>query len=46
MPILKQRIHYQWLPNELHAEAWGLDALSLQYLRRRGYSFQDTTTLR
>ncbi|WP_026104444.1 gamma-glutamyltransferase [Anabaena sp. PCC 7108] len=36
------RIHHQWLPDELRVEAWGLDALTLQDLRRRGHKIQET----
>lgn len=31
------RIHQQWMPETLMVEAWGLDALTLQELRRRGH---------
>jgi gamma-glutamyltranspeptidase/glutathione hydrolase len=37
------RIHHQWLPDELRVEKWGLDALTLQDLRRRGHKIQETT---
>ncbi|MEH1863943.1 MAG: gamma-glutamyltransferase [Nostoc sp.] len=37
------RIHHQWLPDELRLESWGLDALTLQELRRRGHKIKETT---
>lgn len=37
------RIHHQWLPDELRVEPWGLDALTLQELRRRGHNIKETT---
>ncbi|AFZ23972.1 gamma-glutamyltransferase 1 [Cylindrospermum stagnale PCC 7417] len=36
------RIHHQWLPDELRVEPWGMDALTLQDLRRRGHKIQET----
>jgi gamma-glutamyltranspeptidase/glutathione hydrolase len=36
------RIHNQWLPDELRVEPWGLDALTLQDLRRRGHNIKET----
>ncbi|WP_341531290.1 gamma-glutamyltransferase [Nostoc sp. UHCC 0302] len=36
------RIHHQWLPDELRVEPWGLDALTLQDLRRRGHKIKET----
>ncbi|MBD2386607.1 gamma-glutamyltransferase [Cylindrospermum sp. FACHB-282] len=36
------RIHHQWLPDELRMESWGMDALTLQDLRRRGHKIKDT----
>ncbi|MFM6036385.1 MAG: gamma-glutamyltransferase, partial [Sphaerospermopsis kisseleviana] len=36
------RIHHQWLPDELRVETWGLDALTLQNLRRRGHKIKET----
>ncbi|BAZ31634.1 gamma-glutamyltransferase [Cylindrospermum sp. NIES-4074] len=36
------RIHHQWLPDELRVEPWGLDALTLQDLRRRGQKIKET----
>ncbi|MBD2446159.1 gamma-glutamyltransferase [Nostoc sp. FACHB-152] len=35
------RIHNQWLPDELRVEPWGLDALTLQDLRRRGHNIKE-----
>ncbi|MEA5571383.1 gamma-glutamyltransferase [Calothrix sp. UHCC 0171] len=32
------RIHHQWFPDELRVEPWGLDAMTLQELRRRGHN--------
>ncbi|PAX54893.1 gamma-glutamyltransferase [Brunnivagina elsteri] len=32
------RIHHQWLPDELRVEAFGLDTMTLQELRRRGHN--------
>jgi gamma-glutamyltranspeptidase/glutathione hydrolase len=37
------RIHHQWLPDELRVEYWGLDALTLQDLRRRGHKIKQTS---
>jgi len=36
------RIHHQWLPDQLRLESWGLDALTLQELRRRGHKIKET----
>ncbi len=36
------RIHHQWLPDELRVESWGLDALTLEDLRRRGHKIKQT----
>ncbi|MEH2320559.1 gamma-glutamyltransferase [Nostoc sp.] len=36
------RIHHQWLPDELDVESWGLDALTMQELRRRGHKIKET----
>lgn len=36
------RIHHQWLPDELRVEPWGLDAITLQELRRRGHNIKET----
>lgn len=36
------RIHHQWLPDELRVEPWGMDALTLQDLRRRGHKIKET----
>jgi gamma-glutamyltranspeptidase / glutathione hydrolase len=41
--ISAPRIHHQWLPDELRMESWGLDALTLEELRRRGHKIQETT---
>ncbi len=37
------RIHHQWLPDELRTEPWGLDAVTLQDLRRRGQNIKEFT---
>ena len=37
------RIHHQWLPDELRVESWGLDALTVQDLQRRGHKINETT---
>ncbi len=37
------RIHHQWLPDELRTEPWGLDAVTVQDLRRRGQNIKETT---
>ncbi|MCC5660446.1 gamma-glutamyltransferase [Nostoc sp. XA010] len=36
------RIHHQWLPDQLRVESWGLDALTVEDLRRRGHKIQET----
>lgn len=36
------RIHHQWLPDELRVEAWSLDALTWEDLRRRGHKIRET----
>lgn len=36
------RIHHQWLPDELRVEPWGLDALTLAELRRRGHKIKES----
>ncbi|HYX17053.1 MAG TPA: gamma-glutamyltransferase [Nostoc sp.] len=36
------RIHHQWLPDQLRVESWGLDALTIEDLRRRGHKIQET----
>jgi gamma-glutamyltranspeptidase/glutathione hydrolase len=35
------RIHHQWLPDELRVDRWGLDAITLQELRRRGHNIKE-----
>ncbi len=35
------RIHHQWLPDQLRVEPWGLDALTVQELRRRGHQIKE-----
>jgi gamma-glutamyltranspeptidase/glutathione hydrolase len=34
------RIHHQWLPDQLRVEPWGLDALTLMELCRRGHQIE------
>ena len=34
------RIHHQWLPDKLRVEPFGLDALTLEELRRRGHQIE------
>jgi gamma-glutamyltranspeptidase/glutathione hydrolase len=36
------RIHHQWLPDTLRVETFGLDALTIQELRRRGHNIKET----
>ena len=36
------RIHHQWLPDILRVEPWGLDALTLQELKRRRHKIKQT----
>ncbi len=38
--VAAPRIHHQWLPDQLRVEPWGLDALTLEVLRRRGHQIQ------
>ncbi|MBW4448348.1 MAG: gamma-glutamyltransferase [Spirirestis rafaelensis WJT71-NPBG6] len=37
------RIHHQWLPDELRTEPWGLDAVTVQDLRRRRQNIKEIT---
>ncbi len=37
------RIHHEWLSDQLRVEPWGLDALTLADLRRRGHTIQETS---
>lgn len=37
------RIHHQWLPDKLRVEPFGLDALTLAELRRRGHQIEQQT---
>jgi gamma-glutamyltranspeptidase/glutathione hydrolase len=37
------RIHHQWLPDELRTEPWGLEAVTVQDLRRRRQNIKETT---
>ncbi|WP_315791116.1 gamma-glutamyltransferase [Fischerella sp. JS2] len=36
------RIHHQWLPDELRVEPFGLDALTVAELQRRGHKIKQT----
>jgi gamma-glutamyltranspeptidase / glutathione hydrolase len=36
--VSTSRIHHQWLPDELRVEAFGMDTMTLQELRRRGHN--------
>jgi gamma-glutamyltranspeptidase len=38
-------IHHQWLPDELRANGWGLDALTLQDLHLQGHKIKETAPL-
>ncbi|MCJ8278552.1 MAG: gamma-glutamyltransferase, partial [Rivularia sp. ALOHA_DT_140] len=38
------RIHHQWFPDVLRVEPWGLDALTLQELKRRGHKIKQTNS--
>lgn len=38
--IAAPRLHHQWQPDQLLVERWGLDALTLQDLSRRGHKIQ------
>ncbi|MEO0932282.1 MAG: gamma-glutamyltransferase, partial [Cyanobacteria bacterium J06641_2] len=42
--VSASRIHHQWLPDTLRVEPWGLDALTLQELKRRGHKIRQTNT--
>lgn len=39
--VSASRIHHQWLPDQLSVEPWGLDAITLAKLRRRGHQIQE-----
>jgi gamma-glutamyltranspeptidase / glutathione hydrolase len=41
--VSASRIHHQWLPDKLRVEPFGLDALTLQELRRRGHQIETQT---
>jgi gamma-glutamyltranspeptidase / glutathione hydrolase len=36
------RIHHQWLPDQLQVDKFGLDAMTLTELRRRGHNIKET----
>jgi gamma-glutamyltranspeptidase / glutathione hydrolase len=38
--VSASRIHHQWLPDKLRVEPFGLDALTLAELRRRGHQIE------
>ncbi len=38
--VSASRIHHQWFPDTLLVEPWGLDALTLQELKRRGHKIK------
>lgn len=40
--VSASRIHHQWLPDTLRVEPRGLDALTLQELKRRGHKIRQT----
>ncbi len=40
--VSASRIHHQWFPDMLRVEPWGLDALTLQELKRRGHKIKQT----
>ncbi len=42
--VAAPRIHHQWLPERLQVEPLGLDALTLEVLRRRGHQIQQQLT--
>lgn len=39
--VSASRIHHQWLPDQLSVEPWGLDAVTLAELRRRGHKIDE-----
>ncbi len=39
--VSASRIHHQWLPDQLSVEPWGLDAVTLVELRRRGHKIDE-----
>lgn len=41
--VAASRIHHQWLPDRLSVEPFGLDALTLEDLRRRGHIIEERT---
>jgi gamma-glutamyltranspeptidase/glutathione hydrolase len=40
--VSASRIHHQWFPDMLRVEPWGLDALTLLELKRRGHKIKQT----
>ncbi|MEM6754662.1 MAG: gamma-glutamyltransferase, partial [Cyanobacteria bacterium P01_C01_bin.38] len=42
--VSASRIHHQWFPDTLRVEPWGLNALTLQELKRRGHKIRQTNS--
>ncbi|MEO1373009.1 MAG: gamma-glutamyltransferase [Cyanobacteria bacterium J06635_10] len=40
--VSASRVHHQWFPDMLRVEPWGLDALTLQELKRRGHKIKQS----
>ncbi|AFY58115.1 gamma-glutamyltransferase 1 [Rivularia sp. PCC 7116] len=40
--VSASRVHHQWFPDTLRVEPWGLDAVTLQELKRRGHKIRQT----
>ncbi|MEO1428631.1 MAG: gamma-glutamyltransferase [Cyanobacteria bacterium J06632_19] len=40
--VSASRVHHQWFPDTLRIEPWGLDAVTLQELKRRGHKIRQT----
>jgi gamma-glutamyltranspeptidase / glutathione hydrolase len=40
--VAAPRIHHQWLPDQLRVDKFGLDAMTLAELRRRGHNIKET----
>ncbi|MBV6627965.1 MAG: gamma-glutamyltransferase [Rivularia sp. (in: Bacteria)] len=40
--VSASRVHHQWFPDTLRVEPWGLDAVTLQELKRRGHKINQT----
>lgn len=39
--VSASRIHHQWLPDQVRVEPWGLDAATIEELRRRGHKIDE-----